>query len=43
MFNLKMTSEDEIFDWLVTNMAVDNDTYYIEHKDGSKMFRIGKE
>ena len=43
VFDLKMTTEDEIFDWLVTNMAVDNDIYYIEHKDGSNIFRIRKE
>ena len=27
VFDLKTTSEDEVFDWLVTNMAVDNDVY----------------
>ena len=38
-----MTSEDDIFDWIVTNMAADNDTYYIEHKGGSNVFKIRKE
>ena len=38
-----MTSADEIFDWLVMKMPVDNDIYYIEHKGGSNVFRIRKE
>ena len=38
VFDLKTTSEDEVFDWLVTNMTVDNDIYYIEHEECSNVF-----
>ena len=34
LFNLEMTSELEIEDWLVNNLALNNDEYYIEHKRG---------
>ena len=43
LFNLKMTDEMEIEDWLVDNLAVKNDEYYIEHKQGTNVFRIRKE
>ena len=43
LFNLKMTSELEIDDWLVNNLALSNDEYYIEHKQGSNVLRIRKE
>ena len=43
LFNLKMTDEMEIEDWLVDNLAVNNDEYYIEHKQGTNVFRIRKE
>ena len=38
-----MTSEMEIEDWLVENLAVNNDEYYIKHKQGTNIFRIRKE
>ena len=41
--NLRMTSEMEIEDWLVDNLAVNNDEYYIKHKQGTNVFRIRKE
>ena len=43
LFNLKITDEMEIEDWLVDNLAVNNDEYYIEHKQGTNVFRIRKE
>ena len=43
LFNLRMTDEMEIEDWLVDNLAVNNDEYYIEHKQGTNVFRIRKE
>ena len=43
LFNLRMTDEKEIEDWLVDNLAVNNDEYYIEHKKGTNVFRIRKE
>ena len=43
LFNLKMTSEMEIEDWLVGNLAINNDEYYIEHKQGTNVFTIRKE
>ena len=42
LFNLRMTSEMEIEDWLVDNLAINNDEYYIEHKQGTNVFRIRK-
>ena len=33
----------EIEDWLVDNLAINNDEYYIEHKQGTSVFRIRKE
>ena len=32
LFNLRMTDKMEIEDWLVDNLAGNNDEYYIEHK-----------
>ena len=43
LFNLRMTDEMEIEDWLVDNLAVNNDEYYIELKQGTNVFRIRKE
>ena len=43
LFNLRMTSEMEIENWLVDNLAINNDEYYIEHKQGTNVFRIRKE
>ena len=43
IFDLKSTGEEKIFDWLLSNILPDNDTYYIEHEDGSNVFRIKKE
>ena len=43
VFDLKSTGEEEIFDWLLSNISPDNDTYYIEHNDGSNVFRIRKD
>ena len=42
-FNLRMTSELEIEDWLVNNLTLNNGEYYIEHKQGSNVFEIRKE
>ena len=42
LFNLRMTEEMEIEDWLVDNLAVNNDKYYIEHKQGTNVFSIRK-
>ena len=33
----------EIEDWLVDNLDVNNDEYYVEHKQGTNVFRIRKE
>ena len=38
LFNLRMTSEMEIEDCLVENLALSNDEYYIEHKQGTNVF-----
>ena len=38
-----MTDEMKIEDWLVDNLVVNNDEYYIEHKQGTNVFRIRKE
>ena len=43
VFNLKSTREEEIFDWLLSNISPDNDKYRIEHDDGSNVFRIRKD
>ena len=43
LFNLRMTSEMEIEDWLLENLALNNDEYYIEHKQDTNVFRIRKE
>ena len=43
LFNLRMTDEMEIEDWLVDNLAVNNDEYYTENKQGTNVFRIRKE
>ena len=43
LFNLRMIDKMEIEDWLVDNLAVNNDEYYIEHKQGTNVFRIRKE
>ena len=43
VFDLKTTSEYEVIDWLVTNMAVDNDIYYTQYEEGSNVFRIRKD
>ena len=43
LFNLRMTSEMEIEDWLVDNLAINNGEYYTEHKQGTNVFRIRKE
>ena len=42
LFNLKMTDEFEIENWLQDNLAINNDGYYIEHKRGTNVFRISK-
>ena len=38
-----MTDEMEIEDWLEDNLSVNNGKYYIEHKQGTDVFRIRKE
>ena len=43
LFNLRMTSEIEIEDWLVENLALNKDECHIEHKQGTNVFRIRKE
>ena len=43
LFNLKMTDEIEIEVWFVHNLAVNNDEYNIQHKQGTNVFRIRKE
>ena len=43
LFNLRMTDEMETEDWLVNNLTVNNDEYYIEHKQGTNVFRLRKE
>ena len=43
LFNLRMTSEMKIEDWLVDNLAINNDEYYTEHNQGTNFFRIRKE
>ena len=43
LLNLKITDEIEIEDWLVDSLAVNNDKHYIEHKQGTNVFRIRKE
>ena len=43
LFNLRMTSEMEIEDWLVENLALNKDECHIEHKQGTNVFRIRRE
>ena len=43
LFNLRLTSKMEIEDWLMDDLAINNDEYYIEHKQGTNVFRIRKE
>ena len=43
LLNLRMTGEMEIEDWLVDNLAKNNDEYYTEHKQGTNVFRISIE
>ena len=43
VFDLKSTGDEEIFDWLLSNISLDNDTYYIELEDDSNVFRIRKD
>ena len=43
LLNLRMTGEMEIEDWLVDNLAKNNDEYYTEHKQGTNIFRISIE
>ena len=43
LFNLKMTDEFEVEDWLADNLAINNDKYYIKHRRGTNVFRIRKE
>ena len=35
-----MTREMEIEEWIVDNLAMNNDEYYIEHKQVTNFFRI---
>ena len=42
LFNLKKTSEEKIFDSVLEKIP-NNDTYYIEHREGSNAFRIRKD
>ena len=43
LFNLKMVSESEIIDWIMDNLPIDNDTYYIDHETGSNVFTVKEE
>ena len=43
LFDMSKTTEDEVFDWLISNMSTDNDIYYIEHEEGSNVFGIRKD
>ena len=43
LFNLNMTRESEIEDWLLRNIQTNNEEkYYIEHKKGSNLFIVRK-
>ena len=42
VFDMNTTRVDDIFDWLISNMTSDNDTYWIKHKEGSNVFQIRK-
>ena len=43
LFNLNMTRESEIEDWLLRNIETNNEEeYYIEHKKGSNLFIVRK-
>ena len=43
LFNLKMTDEFEVEDWLADNLAINNGKYYIKQRRGTNVFRIRKE
>ena len=40
VFDMSTTSEDDVYDWIISSMASDNDIYFIEHEEGSNVFRI---
>ena len=40
LFNSKMVSESEIMDWIMDNLPIGNDTYYIDHETGSNVFTV---
>ena len=43
LFNVNMTRESEIEDWLLKNIQTNNqEEYYIEHKKGSSLFIVRK-
>ena len=42
LFDLKKASEEKIFDVILERIP-DNDTYYIEHREGTNTFRISKD
>ena len=42
LFNLRKTSEEKCFDSILEKIP-NNDTYYIEHREGSNAFRIRKD
>ena len=43
LFDLNMTRESEIEDWLLRNIQTNNEEeYYIEHKSGSNLFIVRK-
>ena len=42
LFELKKASEEKIFDVILERIP-DNDTYYIEHREGTNTFRISKD
>lgn len=43
VFNLKKPNEEKIIDRTFKNLSKDNDKYYIEHKDGTNIFKKQRE
>ena len=43
LFDLKKTSEDKIFDWILEKIPDKNDIYCIEHREGTNAFTLRKE
>ena len=43
VFDLNMTTEDQIFDKIIEGLPANNDEYYIKHSDTSQIFTVKKE